>query len=83
MQDMHIDLDKIIVILEKKIKTKAIVSHCQKYSGRRHLEVPNLIFTPYTQNRCRLQTGSNSPSKCSLHLTFLIRKQSSQNKGTV
>lgn len=29
MQAMHTDLDKIILILEMKIKTKAIVSHCQ------------------------------------------------------
>lgn len=41
VQDTHIDLDKIIFILEKKNKSKNSFA-LSKYPGKRHLEVPNL-----------------------------------------
>lgn len=53
MQDMHIDFNKIILILEKKIKTKAIVSHYQNTQGRGTLKCQILSLL------CMQRTGAN------------------------
>lgn len=53
MQDMHTDFDKIILILEKKFKTKAIVSHCQNNQGRGTLKCQILSLL------CMHRTGAN------------------------
>lgn len=70
-------------ILAKKIKTKAIVSHCQQTQRRGTLKCQSLFLL------CKHRTGATrrplvvSPSKWSLRLTVLIRKRSSQNKDKI
>lgn len=53
MQDAHIDLDKIILILEEEIKTVAVVSYCQNTQSRGTLKYQILSLL------CKDRAGAN------------------------